>query len=283
MAKLQAIQFSSAPGVILNGSLFLPDGPPRRTIALNGATGVPHGYYARVAAWLCEREQAVVMTYDYRDFGDSSGGSLRSSRATMAQWGAGDQSAAADFLLETYPDLPLWVIGHSLGGLFVPFFAQAEKVERVIAVASGPAHWTLHPLKFLPTVLFFWWIAGPLSTVLLGYTPGRRLGLGFDLPKGVFWQWRRWCLSLGFYRADWGGVLPQPRFEAVRCPVTLVSVSDDVMLPPKAVAQLQNFYPHAAVDHRTITPKSIGARQIGHIRVFSERNAAAWPAILAVS
>jgi predicted alpha/beta hydrolase len=55
------------------------------------------------------------------------------------------------------------------------------------------------------------------------------------------------------------------------------------MLPPKAVAQLQNFYPHAAVDHRTITPKSIGARQIGHIRVFSERNAAAWPAILAVS
>ncbi len=283
MPKPHPVQLSSAPGVILNGTLFLPEGSPRRVIALNGATGVPHGYYARFAAWLCETEQAVVLTYDYRDFGASAGGSLRTSRATMADWGFGDQSAAADFLLETYPDLPLWVIGHSLGGLFVPFYAQAERVERVIAVASGPAHWTGHPLHYLPTVLLFWWVLGPLATALLGYTPGRLLGFGSDLPKGVFWQWRRWCLSQRFYRPDWGGALPQPRFEAVRCPVTLVSVSDDVMLPPKTVARLQNFYPNADVDHRTITPASIGARQIGHIRLFADRNAAAWPSILAVA
>ena len=259
MPKLQPVQFSSAPGVILTGTLFLPEGPPRRTIALNGATGVAHGYYARFAAWLCVREQAAVLTYDYRDFGDSSGGALRSSRATMAEWGAGDQSAAADFLLETFPDVPLWVIGHSLGGLFVPFYAQAEKVERVIAVASGPAHWTLHPLKFMPTALFFWWLAGPLCTLLLGYMPGRLLGAGADLPKGVFWQWRRWCLSRRFYRPDWGGALPEPRFDAVRCPVTLVSISDDVMVPPRAVAGLQLFYPHAEVDHRG-TPSSFENR-----------------------
>lgn len=282
MPKLQPVQFSSAPGVPLTGTLFLPEGLPRRTIALNGATGVPHSYYARFAAWLCEQEQAVVLTYDYRDFGDSSGGSLRTSRATMAHWGAGDQSAAADFLLETYPDLPLWVIGHSLGGLFVPFFAQAERVERVIAVASGPAHWSHHPITFLPTALFFWWLAGPLSTLVLGYMPGLLLG-GADLPKGVFWQWRRWCLSKRFYRSEWGGALPEPRFDAVRCPVTLVSISDDVMVPPRAVAGLQHFYPNADVAHRTITPQSIGARQIGHIRLFSDRNAAAWPTILAVN
>lgn len=281
MPKTHPVQFHSAPGAVLNGTLFLPDAPPRRAILLNGATGVPHGYYARFAAWLAEQEQAVVLTYDYRDFGASSGGSLRASRATMADWGAGDQSAAADFLLETYPDLPLWVIGHSLGGLFVPFYAQAEKVARVIAVASGPAHWTRHPLTFMPTVLFFWLLAGPLATLLLGYTPGRLIGSGENLPAGVFWQWRRWCLSRRFYRSDWGTALPVPRFEAVRCPVTLVSIADDAMLPPKTVARLRQFYPDAQVEHRTITPASIGARSIGHIRVFADRHAAAWPALLA--
>lgn len=280
MPKTHPVQFNSAPGAVLNGTLFLPDAPPRRAIVMNGATGVPHGYYARFATWLAETEQAVVLTYDYRDFGASAGGSLRTSRATMADWGVGDQSAAADFLLETYPDLPLWVIGHSLGGLFVPFHAQADRVERVIAVASGPAHWSGHPLTFMPTVLFFWWLAGPLLTLLFGYTPGRLLGLGENLPAGVFWQWRRWCLSRRFYRRDWGKSLPVPRFAAVRCPVTLISIADDEMLPPATVARLRQFYPEAQVDHRTISPASIGARRIGHIRLFSDRNAAAWPAVL---
>lgn len=267
-------------GVRLAARVFEPAGvPPGVAIVLHGATGVPRDYYAAFARWLAEARGAAVLTYDYRDSGHSARGPVRRSRASMGDWGVLDQGAALEFACETWPDLPVEVVGHSLGGMFLPFHARADRVRQLTAVASGPAFWTRHPPGFLPQVIAFWFLAGPVATLLNGYMPGRLLGLGADLPAPVYWQWRRWCTSPRFHRVDWGGALPQPDPARVTGKVRLVGIADDPMIPPPVVRDLAAFYPQAEIEHLEIAPAAYGLKAIGHLRVFSERCKAAWPVI----
>jgi predicted alpha/beta hydrolase len=276
-AAVEPVAITTRDGETLVGRLFLPGGEPMRAIVLHPAVGVVQDFYARFAAWLATEHQAAVLTYDYRDFGASATRPLRQSRASMAIWGAIDQDAALDMLCDRLPSLPVWVVGHSHGGMYVPFHGRVERVERIVTVAAGLPYWLKHPLSYMPAVIAFWWLIGPAATALLGYLPGKAIGLGADLPPDVYWQWRRWCLKPGYYRADWGKALPVPDVSRVTCDVTLVALADDRMMPPERVRALATSYPAARVTHRVIAPSDIGAREIGHMRLFSERNATAWP------
>lgn len=271
-----------AEGARLQGYLYTPETPSQRAVLLHPATGVPQSYYAKFARWLTVTHGAVVLTYDYRDMGESATGRLQDARCDMADWGIKDQSAALDTLIARYPALPVWVVGHSLGGMFASWHDRADRVERVIAVAAGPAYFLKHPPHFLPLVLLFWLVLGPVTTWLFGYTPGKHSGIGADLPARVFWQWRRWCLSKTFHQVDWGRSMPVPDFTRYKGEVTLVAIADDIMIPPPRVRLLARYYPAASgIEYREIAPDSIGASGIGHLRVFSERCKAAWPQIMA--
>ena len=273
------ITFSSR-GALIQGHLIEPAETARLAIVIHSATGVSQFKYLKFARWLSERERASVLIYDYRDMGLSERGPLRNSRVSMSDWAVEDQSAALDFLIETCPGLPIWVIGHSLGGLCVNWHAQAERVSRIIAIASGPAYVTRHPPSYMLQVLWFWFIGGPLLTALLGYLPGKLSGIGADLPREVFWQWRRWCTSKEFSRPDWGKAMPLPDLLRVKADVSLIGISDDVMVTPASVKMLAAYYRAANVSYREIEPIAFGLKAIGHINVFSERCKAAWPALV---
>jgi predicted alpha/beta hydrolase len=178
----QHVSITCSDGARLAGQLFEPPGKPRLAIIIHGATAVPCRYYAKFAEWLSSERKAAVLIYDYRDFGASVTGPIQHAKANMAVWGIEDQSAALDYLCARYPELPVEGIGHSMGGLFLAFHRKARMMRRFTAVASGPAHRTRHPLSFTPAVIAFWFVVGPLLTHLLGYLPGRRIGLGSDLP-----------------------------------------------------------------------------------------------------
>ncbi len=274
-----AVTIAGDDAVSLAGLLFKSAAPPRVAIVLHGATGVPRDYYARFAAWVAEARQAAVLIYDYRDCGHSARGPVKQARATMADWAIRDQAAALEWLYQNFPDLPLEVIGHSLGGLGLLFHERADQVVRMVAVASGPAHWSRHPPGFLPKALAFWYLAGPLLTILLGYMPGWVLGQGAHLPAGAYWEWRRWCVTRGFYRRDWGRRLPQPDLSRMKGRLRLVAIADDPMLPPPVVRDLAGFYPAAQVENHLIEPATAGVANIGHLRVFSERCRAVWPVL----
>ncbi len=269
-----------AGGAALSGTLFRPQGPPRSAIVLHGATGVAHGYYRHFAMWAAGRGH-MCLTYDYRDFGASSSGHPRHSAATMADWGIADQSAALAFILAEAGTAPIRVIGHSLGGFMIPFHEGSRAISHITTIASGPAYWREHPLHYMPAVIGFWFAIGPLAAALAGYLPGRLMGLGADLPAGVYWQWRRWCVSADFYRPDIGSVLPQADFHRYTGPVRILAIEDDVMIPPVTVGRLAPFYPAAVVERVTLAPRDFGLRRVGHLGAFARRNAALWETILA--
>ena len=123
-----SLTIACGDGALLAGKLFKPENKPRTAIVIHGATAVPCRYYESFARWLSSARQAAVLIYDYRDYGSSARGHLRRARATMAVWGIKDQDAALGFLCKRYPDLPVEVIGHSMGGMFLAFHKNAARV-----------------------------------------------------------------------------------------------------------------------------------------------------------
>jgi predicted alpha/beta hydrolase len=248
-------------------------------VVLHAATGVAQSYYAAFAEWLVRTHGAAVLTYDYRDFAASARGHIKDSKATMSAWGILDQQAALSALIARFPDVPIRVIGHSLGGLWLSFHDDIGKVDRVLAVASGPAYWLSHPLSEMARVIWFWWLGGPVAVAALGYLP-RWIGLGAELPAGVYWQWRRWCLNRNFAAGAFGSSLPWPRPENARFELTTVSLTDDALIPPAISVRLLEFYPRAPGAVLSLDPAAFGLSGFGHTGIFRKRNQVAWPKLV---
>jgi predicted alpha/beta hydrolase len=270
----QAVTIRSQ-GALLSGMLLRPQGPAVAAVVLHGATGVPMGFYRAFAEWLAAERRCAVLIYDYRDFGASRRGPLRASRATLLDWGLHDQAAALRHLAKTFPDLPLRVVGHSLGGLFLAHHPGMERVERVVTVGSGLIHVSDHPFSFRMKARAFWHLMPPV-VALLGHAPGRALGFGVDLPAGVYADWRRWCLTPGFHLSETGRRLPAPEPQRVTAAMRVVAVADDLWVPQAAVWRLMALYPAAVKRQAVIVPE---AGAIGHLGLFRRSSAAFWPGL----
>ncbi|MEM9341730.1 MAG: alpha/beta fold hydrolase [Pseudomonadota bacterium] len=260
----------------LHGRVFLPLGTPKAAIVLHGATAVPARYYHAFAAWLSTQGYACL-TYDYRGFGSSAIGHVRASDASLVTWGIADQPAAQAEMECRFPGVPLWVIGHSIGGLMVPFHPGAARIKRLITVASGPVHTSDHPGLWQLYARIFWWGPPAWAAAAMGYLPGRAMRLGDNVPRDVYWQWRRWCTTPGFYLTDVGRLLPVPDWHAFQGDLRVVAVEDDGMVPPPAAWRLMQHYPEAWKRQTVLRPAH---GPIGHITAFAERNRALWPQIL---
>lgn len=274
--RVSEIQIPGACGN-LRGLLHEPVGESASAVVLiNNATGVPARFYTPFARWLAETQRKVALVWDYRDFGAS--GDPRGSRASLADWGIHDATAVRKWLKQKYPELPLWLIGHSLGGLALPFQQDLHEIDRVITVAAGPVHLSDHPWPHKFVVAAMWYGHGPVLTKLFGHFPGKRLGFGADIPGPAFWQWRRWCSQRGSVTAD--PTAPPLASQSLRAPVTLVAFSDDALVPPCAVWRLAEWLPQSSVQRRLIMPQEYGLQSIGHVAVFSPKSRAVWPVLV---
>ncbi|SPF78596.1 hypothetical protein ALP8811_02525 [Aliiroseovarius pelagivivens] len=262
----------------LTGTFFAAD-TPRAVAVLNGATGVPHRFYRHFAAWLAETQNVSCLIYDYRDFATSARGHVKDVTATLLDWGLHDTQAARDWLSARAGGLPIWVMGHSLGGLLLARQERTEEIARVITVCSGPVHTTDHPWPFQAMVRALWFGVGPASVAMLGYVPKQLSGLGTDIPGPVFTQWKHWCTTRGFTAAD--PIVPAAKEAALTCDFRMVSLSDDLSVPPNAVARLAELYPGTQTEHLTLHPRDFGLAKVGHTDTFRRQNAALWPALIA--
>lgn len=267
-------------GAVLRGRIVRPKGTPRAALVLHGATGAPAGFYRGFADWAAQERDLAVLTYDYRDFGASLRRPMRGSKATLADWGRLDQAAALATLARMYPDTQLWVLGHSVGGLWLGWHPGMERVARAITIGAGLTHVTDHPWRYQWQARVFW--SPPVRALAraAGYMPGRMVGLGADLPRGVYDDWRRWCTTRGWHLSDVGRTLPLPDPARVTARLRMIAVADDDLVPPQAVWRARALYPEAMKEQKVLRPADFGLQSIGHIPPFSRRNAVLWPAIL---
>lgn len=238
------------------------------------AMAVPRRYYAPFARTLAARGVRVV-TFDYRGIGESRRGDLRHLDASLTTWAREDLAGAAAWIDRTLaPERLAWV-GHSVGGQLLGLVPEvAARVSCALFVAVQSGHWRLWHGAGRARMWLLWHAAIPALSPVLGYFPGKRLGLGADLPRGVVEEWARWGRHPEYLR----GRAEAAGLTALRAPLLSLSFTDDGYAPPDAVARAEGWYTNAALERRALRPQDVGLRGVGHFGFFREAaREALWP------
>lgn len=265
---MQTIELTASDGTRLAASHFAAAGAARGAVLIAPAMGVRQEYYADFAAWLAAQGYSAL-TFDYRGVGRSRPVGLRSLRgldADLFDWAA-DTDAAIEGLVALAPQAPLYVVGHSLGAQLPGMLKHRDRIAGLVSVAAGSGYWrdNAPPLKRM--VLYFWHVLVPLATWACGYFPGARLRKVGDLPRGVIWQWRRWCMHPRYHVGAEGETLRR-KFAAARFPVVALSMTDDELMTERGTRVLIDCYENAPRELQRIAPQDAQAHRIGHFGFF---------------
>lgn len=272
--QTQKIRLPSRDGKQLGATLFTPVKGNDRFVIINGATAVKRGYYDHFARYLAEQGFAVL-TYDYRGIGDSLEGNIRHQSIRMREWGELDTAGMIDYVVATFPQHRLLLVGHSAGGQLVGLADNNVKVTAVLAVSAQSGNWRLWPSPQKWLLAGLWHGVMPGLVGLCSYFPSKRLGLGENLPAGAAREWARWC-SHPDYMVDDSGQPLRKYFDQYPGAIRAYIISDDWMAPRPAVEALMKFYRGARVELRDLTPADIKGKPIGHFGFFRDICQASW-------
>lgn len=271
------VTFETEDGWTLAGTVYRGDAP-KMAVMISAGTGFPRRFYRHAAAWFAARG-AVVLTFDFRGIGDSAVEDLANSGIDYPHWGQFDMTAALERLEEAAPGLPLMSLGHSIGGQFVGFMKNGDKLARNAFVSVGSGHWGVHFKHRIPLELFFWWGYGALELARFGYIRGGGLWGGEALPPGVFKTWRRWSGRRAYLLPDLAAGLYEHRFDQPQGPICAWVLSDDGIATETACSDTLSHYQKAEKHLVVRTPTQLGAKKVDHEGAFRKGREALWSEI----
>lgn len=267
----EAVILICRDGVSLNGHLW----PARRQatgrVIINPATGVLGRYYHYYANFLAG-EGFEVLTYDYRGIGLSRPANLRGCDYRWRDWGEQDFDAALRFMGGREPELPLMVVGHSIGGYLPGLSPEAHRIDRMLTMGAQYAWWGDYAAGHRLRLFWRWHMVMPALTAIYGYFPGKRLGWLEDLPAGVAneWSFRGPRMERTHPAHERGDVLA--RFAAVTAPILAISVTDDDIGSAAAIRRTLSYYQNAERIEASLSPSFYGLDAIGHFSLFHSRH-----------
>lgn len=254
--------------------------PVRAQVVVAAAIGVPQTFYTAFAQWLAQQGLAVT-TFDYRGHAASQHGLLRQNKANLLDWAA-DCSQVAQHVRARAEPLPLYWIGHSVGAQLPGMVAPPLPIDGLLCIASGSGYWRDNAPPTRRKVLLWWHVIAPVVTALCACMPGKKWGLVGDLPAGVIWQWRRWCMHPNYGIGVEGESL-RTAYAAARYPLHVFSVEDDEMMSQRSTTSLMGWYRNAPQTMERVRRQDVPQRRIGHFGFFrAEMADSLWPRALAV-
>ena len=245
----------------------------RRTgvIVLNAATGFPQTFYFKLAMYAADRGYDVLV-YDYRGMGLSAPADLTTEKARMSDWGLLDMRAALDAGAERAQGQPVVTFGHSVGGQFLGLLNNHARAAAHVQIATSVGYWPWEHAPFRYFVWWFWRVHGPVMLALKGYIPTGGGWAGLPLPRGVYEEWRRWCLRPDHFGPDLHTYLADNYYAEIRAPLLSVGFTDDAIATRRTVTELDKFFPNAARESRWYSPADAGSKRIGHEGFFATRH-----------
>jgi predicted alpha/beta hydrolase len=265
----------------LAGRFFSVGADKRSAPALiSAATDVPQRFYAAFARWLAQNG-VDALTFDYRGIGASLREShVRHCRALKQDWGQLDMPAALDWLRQRTGAGTVDLIGHSAGAQLVGLMPNHASIRRVLMVAASSGY--VWGLRFPYSIAAYAYLRFflPATARALGYSPGRAIGMGEDLPAGVARQWSRWCLRPGYVENEFGRGVTRQYYDEFRAPILSLSASDDSIATLRNVNDFLRLFTAAPKHSACLEPSRFNVPSFGHIDFFRASRAAAWPLAL---
>ena len=237
---------------------------PWATLVFANAMGVRQEFYAPLARFLAG-EGIEVHTFDYRGTFASRREKLAGFACDLMTWATQDLDAMVARAAAS--GLPVFYLGHSLGGQLLGVLPSNASVRAAITVTAGSG-WYRYNDRMPLQVRLFWFAAIPSLTPLFGYFPGRALRMVGDLPAGVARQWRRWALHPDYIHSESPALAAS--FARVRAPIAGYSFEDDAIITRVAIDDLHRRYTQAAVERHHLHPRDLGRSRVGHFGFFAE-------------
>ena len=261
------------------GTVWLPAQEPSGVVVVHPATATPERFYSSFAEYAVGRGLAAV-TYDYRGTG-RSGDPREQQHLRMRDWMDGDVPAVAAWTRDRFPDLPVTAVGHSIGGHAMVLGNGLEGMDRFAIVSSHVADTrTVTPAKEKLRVAAMLHVVGPTISRTLGYMPGKKLGIGEDIPAAAMIEWGTSARHRGYFFDDPSMNAPV-RAASVTQDVLALGASDDSWASPAQMTALTVRLTSVTVEHRTYTPAQLGVARIGHHGLLRRSvGETVWPELL---
>ncbi len=256
-------------GYPLSARLFNCENKARAKLIVAGATGVPQTFYQAFAMYAASQGYETL-TLDYRGIGNSKPATLNGFEMAYLDWAYQDLAAAVEYMHSDAE--PLYMIGHSFGGHAFGLLPNHQKIAKFYTFATGAGWHGWMPKSEQVKVFFLWNLMGPLLVRWKGYLAWSKLGMGADLPKGVFRDWKHWCQFQRYFFDDPSASHIHQSFKSVKTPIMAANATDDLWAMPKSRDAFMSGYPTGIWQGIDIEPASLGLKQIGHMGYF-RRNA----------
>jgi len=284
--KTNEIIIHAADGYALAATHYVPVMPQLnattgqlQSIVIASATAVPRGFYKHFAHYVALRGVHVLVA-DYRGIGGSRAGVLKGFEMQYADWSTLDLAALVAYA-SSQGDC--YLVGHSLGGHAIGQLPQPNLLRAAYVCGSGAGWAGWMPWLERIKVGLLWNVLGPILTHWYGYQPMSKLGLGEDIPLGVYRDWKRWCSFPRYFFDD-----PSPqakeiasKFDRVTLPIAAAVSLDDLWAPPASRDAFFAGYVNAQVECMDLSPRQLGVKRIGHMGYFrKDVGAVLWPQIL---
>ena len=263
MAEIQQLTITSCDQHRFEAKLHASDDAHSPLLIFLSAMGTPARVYGRFA-----REMALhgvqVCTADWRGIGSSS---MQAGR--NCDWGyrhlvEHDLAALLAALRERYPDTPIWLGGHSLGGQLSLLGAAANpaEVSGVLLVASGTVHLPCYSPAFRWRVRTLALISR-ITGALLGHFPGKRLGFAAREASSVMRDWSHVARS-GKYQPHGTSLNYEGAMRALKLPVLALNFKADLWSPLAATQALLGKVPATRSVHWNWSKAETGDLEFDH-------------------
>ncbi|CAM3621587.1 alpha/beta fold hydrolase [Parendozoicomonas haliclonae] len=259
-------------------TIICPDGFPlaatiyrspvaKGVVILGCALGIKQEFYEQFALHLRDNNYHVI-SFDYRHTGRSTSKNHKAPM-DMAEWGQKDIETVIQFAKDY--NLPLYYIGHSIGGQVLGLAESASDLRKMIFVASSAPYWKRWSFPANLKILFTAKVILPLVASIKDPFPTVAMGLGNqNMPAPIVKQWAKW-MSRPDYLLDKSFNLDRSGYNKLNQPILSYGFADDDIAPPRNVKKLMHYYPNANKTVKIVSPESINTSRIDHSGFYKDR------------
>ncbi|NNC99940.1 MAG: alpha/beta fold hydrolase [Gammaproteobacteria bacterium] len=246
------------------------------------AMGVKAEKYDVLASSLHRAGLAVVIA-ELRGHGSSS---VRASRTqdfgyhTMLE---NDFPAVLHKAKELFPNVPCYLLGHSLGGQLASLYLAAYPgvAEGLILTASCTVYYRGWKFPKNLSILLFSQFSALIAT-LLGHFPGRKIGFAGREASSVMRDWARNCRT-GIYRLSDSTVDFEAALAKLDCTLIAIRFSDDQFAPKQATRNLLQKFKASKARQFTLDANDLGCSKADHFSWLKHPQAVTGAIVLALA
>ncbi len=255
----------------LSGKIYLHNQAVNKSkvLIINSATAVDKKLYHHYASFMKENGYNVI-TYDYRGIAASRPKKLKGFKASFTDWGQKDFAGVLKYAKKEFPHDKIVTLGHSIGGTIIGMTPNNDKINAIINIGAQTAYYKDWSKAQKTKIYFLWHVLFPLVPNIVGFFPGKKLGMLEDIPKGVIDQWhgRRRYSDMKKQMEAMGH-----EFFYKNCQAKLLTlgIEDDPIGTEAAIKRIHDLFIKSDKQLEIIKLKEVPHDKIGHFGFFSRK------------